>query len=335
MKISYLTFRKTISVSLSLFFLLIISSFFSLYIGTVNIGFGEIINFFIGKEIREENRIILLSIRIPRILLAIIVGGGLSVAGVIFQALLRNPLAEPFILGVSSGGAFGAVLVLSLGIGFTVLSLPFGSLLGSILVILIVYSVSQRYGRLDPTTLLLTGIMVGAFFNAIILFLITMKHQQAGNAFLWLMGNLANADLFSISIIGPLILLTSFNLYFFSKEFNLIASGEETAVYLGVNVEKLKLFSYIGASLITGLAVSMSGIIGFVGLIIPHINRMIFGVDHRLLIPSAFFSGAIFLILVDMLARTLISPAEIPVGAVTALIGAPIFIWLLKQSPNN
>lgn len=331
MKISYLTLRKTLSISLGLFFLLMVISVFSLYIGTVNISYKEILNFFIGKEIPEENRIILMSIRIPRIILAIIVGGGLSVAGVIFQALLRNPLAEPFILGVSSGGAFGAVLVLSLGIGFTVLSIPLGSFLGAVIVIIVVYSVSQRYGRLDPTTLLLTGIMVGAFFNAIILFLITMKHQQAGNVFLWLMGNLSNADLFSISIIGPPVLITSFVLYFFSKEFNLIASGEETAIYLGVNVERLKLFSYIGASLITGLVVSLSGIIGFVGLIIPHINRMVFGVDHRLLIPSAFFSGAIFLVLVDMLARTLISPAEIPVGAVTALIGAPVFIWLLKK----
>ena len=296
------------------------------------IPFKEVITFLAGGIVSEENRTILLSIRLPRILLAIIVGGGLSVAGVVFQALLRNPLAEPFILGVSSGGTLGAVIAITFGIGLSIVTIPAFAFIGSLIVMFVVYSVSERYGRLEPTTLLLVGIMTGAFFNAMILLMIALKHQEAHGALLWLMGNLASAELNSLLIVAPFVLATVVVIFLYSRNYNLIAIGEETAANLGLEVEKFKRISYLLASLITGLVVSVSGVIGFVGLLVPHICRMMFGSDHRLVVPVSFFMGAIFLVAVDMIARTIISPAEIPVGAVTAVVGAPLFVWMLRRS---
>jgi iron complex transport system permease protein len=326
-----LTPQRTILTTILFFVLLLIVALLSLSVGTVAIPFREVIKFLTGGVINEENRTILLSIRLPRILLAIIVGGGLSVAGVVFQALLRNPLAEPFILGVSSGGTLGAVIAITFGIGLSVVSVPVFAFVGSLIVMLIVYNIAQRYGRLDPTTLLLVGIMTGAFFNAIILLTIALKHQEARGALLWLMGNLASADFNSLLVVAPFVLFAVVVIFISSRSYNLIAIGEETAANLGLEVEKFKRISYLLASMITGLAVSVSGVIGFIGLLIPHICRMMFGSDHRLVIPVSFFMGAIFLVIVDMISRTIISPAEIPVGAVTAAVGAPLFIWLLSR----
>lgn len=326
-----LTPQKTFLTTILFSLLLLVVSLVSLSVGSVAIPFREVVKVLTGGVINEENRTILLSIRLPRILLAIIVGGGLSVAGVVFQALLRNPLAEPFILGVSSGGTLGAVIAITFGIGLSVVSVPVFAFVGSLIVMLIVYNIAQRYGRLDPTTLLLVGIMTGAFFNAIILLTIALKHQEARGALLWLMGNLASADFNSLLVVAPFVLFAVVLIFIFSRSYNLIAIGEETAASLGLEVEKFKRLSYLLASMITGLVVSVSGVIGFIGLLIPHICRMMFGSDHRLVIPVSFFMGAIFLVIVDMISRTIISPAEIPVGAVTAVVGAPVFIWLLSR----
>lgn len=326
-----LTPQKTFLTTILFSLLLLVVSLVSLSVGSVAIPFREVVKVLTGGVINEENRTILLSIRLPRILLAIIVGGGLSIAGVVFQALLRNPLAEPFILGVSSGGTLGAVIAITFGIGLSVVSVPVFAFVGSLIVMLIVYNIAQRYGRLDPTTLLLVGIMTGAFFNAIILLTIALKHQEARGALLWLMGNLASADFNSLLVVAPFVLFAVVLIFIFSRSYNLIAIGEETAASLGLEVEKFKRLSYLLASMITGLVVSVSGVIGFIGLLIPHICRMMFGSDHRLVIPVSFFMGAIFLVIVDMISRTIISPAEIPVGAVTAVVGAPVFIWLLSR----
>jgi iron complex transport system permease protein len=328
---SSLTPQRTLLTTILFFVLLLIVALVSLSVGTVAIPFREVIKFLTGGVINEENRTILLSIRLPRILLAIVVGGGLSVAGVVFQALLRNPLAEPFILGVSSGGTLGAVIAITFGIGLSVVSVPVFAFVGSLIVMLIVYNIAQRYGRLNPTTLLLVGIMTGAFFNAIILLTVALRHQEARGALLWLMGNLASADFNSLLVVAPFVLFAVVVIFIFSRSYNLIAIGEETAANLGLEVEKFKRLSYLLASMITGLVVSVSGVIGFIGLLIPHICRMMFGSDNRLVIPVSFFMGAIFLVIVDMVARTIISPAEIPVGAVTAAVGAPLFIWLLSR----
>lgn len=323
--------KKTLTLSLFLSTAMIAVAAVSLATGTVATPFRDVIALITGGDVSDEHRTILLSIRLPRILLAIIAGGGLSIAGAVFQALLRNPLAEPYILGVSSGGTVGAVLAIGLGIGLSFITVPLASFIGSVSVMILVYTIATRYGKVDPTTLLLAGVMVGAFFQAIILMLVAMFHQEVRNAFLWLMGNLASADYPALGIVGPVVVLASAVLFLMSRSYNLISTGDESAEQLGIHVERIKRISYFLASLITGFIVSVSGVIGFVGLIIPHVCRMLFGYDYRVLLPASFFLGAIFLVLVDLLSRTLISPAEIPVGAMTAVLGAPVFVWLLRR----
>jgi len=291
-----------------------------------SIGFSQL------TSISETSRIILLDIRLPRVLLAIMVGSGLSVAGVVFQALLRNPLAEPYILGVSGGASVGALTAIALGFHMFNVGIPLAAFCGALLVVVLVYTFGRRRGQIDTNALLLSGVMIGAFLSAIILFLVSLIGQPIRNALLWLLGNLANADLRSIIVVAPIALGASILIYLQARNFNLIATGEEVALQLGVEVERVKKVSYFLASLATGSVVAVSGAIGFVGLIIPHICRMLFGPDHRLLIIASFLMGGIFLVIADIIARTVLAPNEIPVGAVTAAIGAPFFIYLLKKS---
>ncbi len=282
--------------------------------------------------ISETSRAVLLDIRLPRVLLAIIVGSGLSVAGVVFQALLRNPLAEPYILGVSGGASVGALTAIALGFHLFNVGTPLAAFLGALLVVVLVYTFGKRRGQLDTNALLLSGVMIGAFLSAIILVLVSLIGQPIRNALLWLLGNLASADLRSIAIVAPIALGASILIYVQARRFNLIATGDEVALQLGVEVDRVKRFSYFLASLVTGSVVAVSGAIGFVGLIIPHVCRMLFGPDHRLLVIASFLMGGIFLVVADIVARTVLAPNELPVGAVTAAIGAPFFIYLLKKS---
>lgn len=332
--IRILTPRKTISILTILSLLLVASSVFALSIGTTDVSLSDFFNVLSGRSEEDESviRIILFEIRLPRILLALIVGAGLSLAGATFQALLRNPLAEPYILGISSGGTLGAVLSITLGLGLTQLTTPLFAFLGSGIVMILVYFLGHRRGFIDPNTLLLSGVMIGAFFNAIILLLLSVFHHEIRAAFMWLLGNLSNANFSSLIIIGPLVILSSIPLLFFARSFNAIATGDEMAMHLGVDVTRARRISYFLASVITGLAVSVSGIIGFVGLIVPHACRLLFGPDNRLLLPASVLVGGTFLVLSDLIARTILSPAEIPVGVVTAVIGAPVFIYLLKKN---
>ncbi len=321
------------AVLASLIALLVIISIVGLSVGSVSISFPDVVrSFFNSASVDEANRIIILDIRLPRLLLAMLVGAGLSVAGVVFQALLRNPLAEPYILGISSGGTVGAILAIGLSLGFSAYTTPLASFIGSALVMLLVYTIAHRHGQLDTNTLLLSGVMIGAFFNAVVLLIIAVFNQELRNAFLWLMGNLSNANMESLAVVSPFVILASGFLLLKSKQYNLIATGDETALQLGVDVTKIKRLSYLLTSLITGLVVSVSGVIGFVGLIIPHICRMLFGPDHRLLMPASMLLGASFMIVADVLSRVILAPTEIPVGAVTAAIGAPVFVYLLKRT---
>jgi iron complex transport system permease protein len=326
-----LTLRRLITVVALLSLLLFATGLAAISIGSVSISADHVIRALFGVEgVPEAERMIVLGIRLPRLLLAMCVGAGLSVAGLVFQALLRNPLAEPYILGISSGGTAGTLLALMFSLGAVGTSLV--SFAGAALVMVLVYSVAQKRGQMDSHTLLMAGVMIGAFFNAVVLLFIAVMNQELRNAFLWLMGNLSAATPQSTLIVAPLVVGASLLLLFLAKSYNLIATGDESALQLGVNVRTVKRLSYLVGSLITGLVVSVSGVIGFVGLIIPHICRMLFGPDHRLLIPASFLTGALFLVLADLLARTLLAPVEIPVGAVTAAIGAPVFIYLLRKT---
>ena len=304
----------------------------ALSVGSVAVPFRSVIGACTGLvPVDPMDRLIVIDIRLPRVLLALFVGAGLSVAGAVLQALLRNPLAEPYILGISSGGTMGTILAIALASGISHLVAPAASFAGSALVMVLVYAIAHRRGQLEPYTLLLAGVMVGAFFNALVLLTVAMFNQELRNAFLWLMGNLSGASMEALIIAGPLTFLATIPAFMYARQYNLIATGDETALQLGVDVRALRRKSYAIASVITGAVVSVSGVVGFVGLIIPHIVRMVFGPDHRLLLPASFILGGTFLVLADTLARTIIAPAEIPVGAVTAVIGAPVFIYLLRR----
>ncbi|MBN2572492.1 MAG: iron ABC transporter permease [Ignavibacteriales bacterium] len=312
-----------------LFFLLLVVTLTSLLIGSVDVSLSEFFQILFSSNGDDTLSKIIFEIRLPRILLAIAVGGGLSVAGAVFQAILLNPLAEPYILGISSGGAFGAVLAIALNLSFILVQLF--SFAGAIGVIAIVFLVGKRFGELEPNVLILSGVMVGAFFSALILLIMNFLDDSFRFAIFYLMGNLSIADSSSIYYVLICSIVLSTILIINSYKYNVVALGSTEAKHLGVNAKAIKNISYLVSSILVGAIVSVSGIIGFVGLVVPHICRLIFGIDNRIVLPVSFFVGAIFLIVADTISRTLIAPSELPVGVITAIIGAPIFIYLLKK----
>lgn len=301
----------------------------------------DLIHVILGQTsgISSNYGLIIIDIRLPRILLAIVVGASLSVAGASFQALLRNPLADPYVLGVSSGAALGAILALiaephlALPGATAALLTPFGAFLGAGATITAVYFLGRREGQIDSGTLLLAGIISASFLSAIIMFLMTTLtgRDLRGMAF-WLMGDLSTSLQESLRwVLGVGFVVASGAIYTTAADLNLLLAGEKEAMHLGVDVPRVRLVVYIAASILTGLAVSVSGAIGYVGLLVPHVMRLIFGSDHRVLLPTAAFGGAIAVVIADTLARTIVAPAELPVGAMTAMAGAPLFIYLLRR----
>jgi iron complex transport system permease protein len=284
-----------------------------------------------AEQIPSDYRLVIFGLRLPRIALGILVGAALSVAGAGFQALLRNPLADPYVLGVSSGAALGAILSLRFA-PHVALALQGAAFAGAAATIAAVYFLGRRGGQLDSATLLLAGIISASFLSAIILFLMTTLSGRdlRGMAF-WLMGDLATPPSMNLGFLFLVLGIGTGAIYTTSSDLNLILTGEQEARHLGVNVGRVKLVVYIGASLLTGLAVSVSGAIGYVGLLVPHVMRMLFGTDYRLLIPATALGGAIAIVAADSLARSVIAPTELPVGAMTALAGAPVFIYLLRR----
>lgn len=278
---------------------------------------------------------IILNIRLPRILLAFIVGFGLSIVGVALQGLLKNPMADPFIMGTSSGAALGAAIAIFFklnrvifGVGIISVFAFFGALLAT----LIVYSLAKVKSKVPVTTLLLAGIAVGQLFTAFMSLIMVVSSKDVTTIVYWTMGSFSARGWSHLQVATIPILLGSGIIYIFAKDLNILLLGEATAQNTGVEVEKVKGIILAVSALVTAFAVSVSGIIGFVGLIIPHIVRMIVGPDHRTLIPASGILGGIFLIIADTLARTIIAPTEVPVGIITALAGGPFFIYLLRKS---
>lgn len=281
-----------------------------------------------------EARTIVLGIRAPRAALAALVGAGLSLAGAAFQALLRNPLAEPYVLGVSGGAALGAVAGLVLGWAAAAgWALPLAAFAGALVAIGVVLQVAERGGAgLDTRTMLLAGVVVGAFFNALILLFLTFGTAETfRSAIYWMMGSLAGADASSVGVLAAWLAPAALLLVALGRPLDLLSVGEETAHFLGVRVEALKRIVYVAASLLVAATVAVSGAIGFVGLIVPHAVRLAWGSAHRTLLPAAALAGAVFLVLADTAARTVAAPAEIPVGVITALVGVPLFVVLLTR----
>lgn len=283
------------------------------------------------EQIPTDFRLVILELRLPRIALGILVGAALSVSGAGFQALLRNPLADPYVLGVSSGAALGAILSL-VWAPHVPLAMQGAAFAGALLTIAAVYFLGRRGGQLDSPTLLLAGVISASFLSAVIMFLMTTLSGRdlRGMAF-WLMGDLATAPPIHLGFLFAVLVLAIGAIYTTASDLNLILTGEQEARHLGVNVSRVKLVVYVAASLLTGLAVSVSGAIGYVGLLVPHVMRMMFGSDYRVLIPASALGGAIALVAADTLARTVAAPTELPVGAMTAMAGAPVFIYLLRR----
>jgi iron complex transport system permease protein len=324
-------------LSLLLSVAVLLAVFLSVRLGHVSLGTGEVFRALTGNGDPTHTRI-LLEIRLPRALLGVLVGGGLALSGSVFQALLRNPLAEPYILGISGGSAAGAVLVLSLGL-VTVSSifLPAAAFAGALLAILLVFRVAASADRsLDVRVLLLAGVVVGSFFTAVIALLLSISEAQAvRSAVLWMMGSLAGASWTRVLLVAGYTLPSGLVLLGMARSLNLLSIGEETAGYLGTDVERAKRTAYGVASLITAAGVAVAGIIGFVGLIVPHALRLIVGSDQRVLLPLSFLAGAAFLTSADLVARLILDPSEVPIGVITAFLGVPLFLVLLRRSLSS
>lgn len=305
----------------------------SLSMGAAPVPFARVLGAVTGGG-DATTRTIVLELRLPRALLALVVGGGLAVSGAVFQALLRNPLAEPYVLGVSGGAAVGAVTTVVAGIGrLAAWAVPLGAFLGAIGAVVLVFRIALRVGRaLDTRVLLLAGVVVGAFFNAVILLLLTLADVESfRSAVFWMMGSLAAASFGALGLVSLYVLPAAALLVALARPLNLLTLGEETALYLGTRVERVKVAAYVTASLTVAASVAVCGVIGFIGLIVPHALRLLWGGDHRLLLPGSFLAGGAFLVAADTAARTVTAPAELPVGVITALVGVPLFIVLLTR----
>jgi cobalamin transport system permease protein len=312
---------------LVLIFISILTLLIAPFIGAISISINE--------GFKSE---IFLNIRLPRVVFAFIVGFSLSMIGVIFQALLRNDLATPYTLGVSSGGALGAVISIKSGLAITFLGFTTTAILsvtGSVFTILLIYWIAKNKIGISSVTLVLTGVTVSLFFSSMILFIHYMADfTETYRMIRWLMGGLQITGWnYSITLLPFTILIFIF-FYINSNAFNIMSAGRDMALSKGVNVESLQKYSFLGGSVLIGLVVAFAGPIGFIGLIIPHLMRLIFGPNHRTLILTAALFGGTFLVLCDTIARTIISPAELPVGVITSIIGGPFFIWLLIKKRN-
>jgi len=303
--------------------------------GSAGVGFGqfrELITSFSNPEALFHT--IVWEIRMPRVIIAALAGATLSLGGLVFQALLRNPLAEPYILGISGGAAIGAII----GILLNLTQFPGISLLafaGGISTLLLVLLISTGQATMKKETLLLAGVMVNAFCSAVIMFMISMtQDSRIHNIIFWLMGDLSSGGINETVLLFLMLIPCFIIIFFFSNQMNLLLMGKEMAHSMGVNVKLVTITLLIVTSFMVSTTVCQCGLVAFVGLVIPHLFRLIFGGDHRVLVPACIFGGGAYLVMCDLLARTLPNQGEMPAGVITALIGAPLFIYLLKRSEH-
>ncbi|SDN27512.1 iron complex transport system permease protein [Paenibacillus sp. yr247] len=328
--------------------LLLLSILVSLTLGTANLPILQIARI-LGKHIPwlsdhivtswpQSSEQIINKVRFPRVLLGILVGASLSIAGAAYQGVLRNPLADPYALGVSSGASVGAAFLIYFGLQaawFGQWSIPIVAFITGLISLLLVLRLAQIEGKLKMETLILSGVVMQAFLGAIVSFMVSISKQVINEIIFWLMGSLAMRGWSYAYIISPYLIIGFVILLSYARSLNLLALGERQASHLGVNVERTKLIVLIVATFITAAAVSVAGVIGFVGLIIPHLVRLLVGPDYRLIIPLSAIGGGIYVLWADTLARTLLSPTEIPLGVITAFLGAPFFAYLLHKDKKT
>ncbi|GFZ33554.1 corrinoid ABC transporter permease [Clostridium zeae] len=284
----------------------------------------------IGVNIDSIYDKIIFNIRLPRIILAALVGAGLGVSGAAFQGIFKNPMADPYVLGVSSGAALGATISIvfrleTYGMAFTTVL----AFIGAFISLILVYNIARVGRKLPTTTLLLAGVAINFLFSSIISLSMILHREAMERIIYWTMGSFNESSYKQILIVAPIVIIISISFQLLYRQFNIIASGDEGAYSLGVEVDKIKKLIIMVSSIMIAVIVSVSGVIGFIGLIIPHVARLIVGANHRELFPFSFVLGAIFSLGCDTLARILLSPTELPVGAITSLFGAPFFIYLL------
>jgi len=319
----------------------------ALNIGFAHIPFSDILkilfkqvpvvsNLVDSSSVSQTAEVIIMRIRLPRIICGALVGAALATAGVTYQGIFRNPMADPYTIGASTGATLGAALVIVLGVGISLLgvnTLQILAFVGSLTTVLLVYNISRVGSRVPVTTLLLTGIAVSLFQTAIVTYLKVIAEETLLHSLtFWIIGSLAPTENWNdVWAILPFILIGIAVSYLFSRDLNILALGEDQAQHLGVEIEKVKRILLISGALITAAAVSISGLIVFVGLVIPHLTRVVIGPDHRVLLPTSAIVGASFLMICDAIARVIMGSGEAPVGIITALSGAPFFIYLLRR----
>ena len=319
---------------LGLMFMLLMVGIFALSVGTAKIPGSEILKFFLNPDITSTDYSILFNVRLPRIILGFAVGSALSLSGVILQGMFRNPLVEPYTLGISGGAALGVCLNIAFHINKTlgIISMPIAGFIGSGLVILFVYFLSYQKGVLKMQGLLLSGVMISFICSSLFMLIMAiMRVEDLHGIIFWTMGSLEQSSWLLIKIMVLISFIGLAVSYVFCKQLNAFSLGTEHAMHLGVNTQKTQKILFLLTSLLAGASVSVAGIIGFVGLVMPHFIRLFTGGDHRILLICSYLAGGIFLIASDAIARSIISPLELPVGVITGIIGGTIFIYALNK----
>ena len=328
-----LTARKLAIKVISALVLLILVMLMCSLTGTEHISLKSVFTGTSQQGMVNTDYEIFVHVRLPRIILAAIVGAALACSGVVFQALLRNPLADPYILGISSGAGLGVIIAVISGVGWTLWGrspIAIFAFVGAMVTVWLVWLIGRLTGKSNVTGLLLAGVVVNAFFSAVIMFLTSIaKSQQIHSTIFWLMGNMAEENFSVLWLSAGYVMAGIIALFYISPQLNALSFGIEDAKSMGINTTGTQTIAFAIAAAITAVAVSLSGLIGFVGLIVPHAIRLVFGPDHRQLLPLSGITGAIFLVAADTLARVIVAPAQLPVGVITAIVGGPFFLILL------
>jgi iron complex transport system permease protein len=341
-----LWYRSLLGIGLVLLIVLIVAA---ANLGVARISFGQTVAIILSRipvvdqwvsldPISRTAQIIILKLRLPRILLAGLLGAGLAVAGVAFQGIFKNPMAEPYVLGISSGSALGAAFAMVLGLEATWAGfgwVTIAAFAGGLLTVLLVYQIARSGGKVQEVTLLLAGIAINFLLTALLSLIMTFRREQIERIVMWTMGSVATASWREVGLVLPVVGLTIAGIAIFARDLNVLLTGDENAQSLGIEVTRVKKGLLAISTLLVATLVAVSGIIGFVGLIVPHMVRMLLGPDHRVVIPFAALGGALLLIGCDTLARVLVPPNEIPLGIITAILGVPFFLYLIAKTKKK
>jgi iron complex transport system permease protein len=329
--------RRAAAVLLSLAATLVVAGVTATAFGAVPVPLGDVlaaIGRLLSRMPLSPVDALIVDLRLPRVVVAALVGACLAGAGVLYQALFRNALADPYILGVSSGAGLAAALAITFaGAGVLgVLAVPAAAFVGALATIVLVAAIATRRGVMDTLSLLLAGVAISYTLSALTSFVLVVRHEQMSRIVFWMMGGLQTASWQQAAVVGSMLVVGLAVPLLYWRDLNIMLLGDERAGELGVDVERFKRVILAVASLLVSAAVSVSGLIGFIGLMMPHAARLVLGPDHRLLLPASVLAGAIGMVLADLVARLVLAPVELPVGIVTALAGGPVFVWLLVRA---